>query len=332
MVEIERNPLAMRQGAAAVACIAAAAVAMPVIADRAAAQRNGAETADTVAYETQIGANLFARAEPNARLQLVVARGGDGLRARGSAALIADGDTHALLVEAALRGPLSDAGLEPDKTINPRELRCLSEAIYYEARGESPRGQVAVGEVVMNRVRSGYYPGSICGVVYQGSHRATGCQFTFTCDGSLDRRPRGAAWVKSQQVARQIMMGYTRPVTARATHYHTAAVDPNWSSMLVETGRIGEHVFYRFPNRTERARLVQAAAARREVEEPTLDEAAAPAPITAAIAAAVAGVIAPTAAAETPPAEKPDAVAPPANPARMPVADAGGAVHTDIGA
>lgn len=265
MVEIERNPMAVRQGAAAVACMAAAAVAMPVIAHRAAEQRDGAAEATTVAYQTQVGADLFARAEPSAQLQLVVARGNDGLRARGSAPLVSDGaDTHAMLVQAALRGPLADAAHEaPSSAINQRELNCLSQAVYYEARGESYRGQVAVAEVVMNRTRSGLYPGSICGVVYQGSHRATGCQFTFTCDGSLNRRPRGAAWARSQQVARQVMLGYTRPITARATHYHTAAVDPYWSSSLIETGRVGDHVFYRFPNRAERARLVEAGLIRR---------------------------------------------------------------------
>ncbi|MGE3142691.1 MAG: cell wall hydrolase [Hyphomonadaceae bacterium] len=295
-VEMERNPLVVRQGAAAVACIAAAAVAMPVIAHRAAEQRGGAETAQAVKLETPLGSDLFARAEPAARLELVTMRNGDGLRARGSAPLLSDGaDTHALLVQAALRGPLADtAAATPDKAANARDLRCLSEAVYYEARGESRRGQEAVAEVVMNRVRSGFYPGSVCGVVYQGSARATGCQFTFTCDGSLDRRPRGAAWAEAQSVAREVMLGYARPLTGRATHYHTTAVDPRWSSMLVETGRIGEHIFYRFPNRAERARLLQEAALRAPAAAAAdeIDDAAevegveiAPPPLAAAAAA-----------------------------------------------
>lgn len=256
MVEIERNPMAVRQGAAAVACMAAAAVALPVIAHRAAEQRDGAADVQLASYQTQVESDLFARAEP-ARLVLASQRAEDGLRARGSAAL-SGADTHAMLVQAALRGPLADATPDSDKAINPRELNCMAQAVYYEARGETQRGQVAVAEVVMNRARSGVYPGSICGVVYQGSHRATGCQFTFTCDGSLNRRPRGAAWSRAQSVARQVMLGYTRPITARATHYHTTAVDPYWSSSLIETGRVGDHIFYRFPNRAERARLVEA--------------------------------------------------------------------------
>ncbi len=272
MVEIERNPMAVRQGAAAVACMAAAAVAMPVIAHRAAEQRDGAADVQLASYQTQLGGDLFARAEP-ARLILASERAGDGLRARGVAQL-AGADAHAMLVQAALRGPLADTGVEPDKTISARELGCMAQAVYYEARGETYRGQVAVAEVVMNRARSGVYPGSICGVVYQGSHRATGCQFTFTCDGSLERRPRGAAWARAQQVARQVMLGYTRPITARATHYHTTAVDPYWSSSLIETGRVGDHIFYRFPSRAERARLVEAGLIRRAPRAAIADGAA----------------------------------------------------------
>jgi hypothetical protein len=117
----------------------------------------------------------------------------------------------------------------------------------------------------MNRVRSGYYPNSVCGVVYQGSHRATGCQFTFTCDGSVNHRPRGRAWDRAQRVATAVLMGYTRPVTQGATHYHTHAVNPVWNSGLVETTSVDSHVFYRFPNRSERAYYQEALARRRGV-------------------------------------------------------------------
>ncbi|MES1197096.1 MAG: cell wall hydrolase [Pseudomonadota bacterium] len=282
MVEIEKNPLAVRQGAAAVACIAAAAVAMPVIAHRAAEQRDGAEwAARSSAFQAQQQA-IFA--DPTARVELTAFRLGDGLRARGQAPLLTDGsDTHAMLVQAALRGPLAPSGDAAPVTqqINTRELHCLSEAVYYEARGETYRGQLAVAEVVMNRVKSGLYPRSVCGVVYQGSQRDIGCQFTFTCDGSVDRRPRGGAWERAQHVAVQVMMGYARPITHRATHYHTMAVNPIWSAGLVETGQIGSHVFYRFPNSAERPAALQAlahrraqAAARRELI-PQADEAAA---------------------------------------------------------
>ncbi|MGE0827838.1 MAG: cell wall hydrolase [Hyphomonadaceae bacterium] len=265
MVELERNPMAVRQGAAAVACIAAAAVAMPVISHRAADQREGAEwSARQLAFQAQMQQRAGSDAGPDARIQLASYRTNDGIRARGSAFVVGNGmEGQALLVHAALRGPLAappitnvpDVGAE---ALNQGELRCLSEAIFYEARGESYRGQVAVAQVVMNRVRSKHYPNSICGVVYQGHQRATGCQFTFTCDGSLNRRPRGRAWERAQNIAAQVMLGYTRSVVGGSTHYHTTAVNPVWSAMLVRTTQVGDHLFYRFPSRSERAVLAAA--------------------------------------------------------------------------
>lgn len=268
MVEIERNPLAVRQGAATIMCLAAAAVAMPVISYRAAEQRDGAEWAATSnAFQIEIEQQLLASAEPNARVELTAFRTPDGLRARGGATLFESADARAMMVQAVLRGPsaASDAAAAPapEAAIDARQHACLSQAIYYEARGESQRGQVAVAEVIVNRVRSSAYPSTICGVVYQGSHRATGCQFTFTCDGSLRHRPRGRAWDRAQRVATAVMLGYTRPVTGSATHYHTTAVDPVWSAGLVETTRVGTHIFYRFPNRAERAYYQEALDRRR---------------------------------------------------------------------
>jgi len=267
MVEIDRNPLAVRQGAATIMCLAAAAVAMPVISHRAAEQREGAEWAATsTAFQAELQQQLLA-SEPDARVELTAFRTGDGLRARGTATLFESADARAMMVQAVLRGPSAPVAAEQSQRaepqVDPRQHACLSQAIYYEARGESQRGQVAVAEVVMNRVRSGAYPNSICGVVYQGSHRSTGCQFTFTCDGSLNHRPRGRAWERAQRVATAVMLGYTRPITQGATHYHTHAVNPVWNSGLVETTNVGSHVFYRFPNRSERAYYQEALARRR---------------------------------------------------------------------
>ncbi len=263
MVEIERNPLAVRQGAATIMCLAAAAVAMPVISHRAAEQRDGAEWAATsTAFAAQFEQELLA-----ADVQLTSFRSNDGLRARGTTTLFENPDARAMMVQAVLRGPSSQSATEPttpaEPQVDPRQHACLSQAIYYEARGETQRGQIAVAEVIMNRARSGYYPASICGVVYQGSHRSTGCQFTFTCDGSLNQRPRGRAWDRAQRVATAVMLGYTRPITQGATHYHTHAVNPVWNSGLVETTSIESHVFYRFPNRSERAYYQEALARRR---------------------------------------------------------------------
>lgn len=128
---------------------------------------------------------------------------------------------------------------------------CLSQAIYYEAGHESPQGKMAVAEVIMNRVADHRYPNSVCEVVYQGATRTTGCQFTFTCDGALRRRPDAANWQKSRTVAAHVMMGLYESRTAGATHYHATYVDPIWNVGLVRTRQIGAHIFYRFPRGNE---------------------------------------------------------------------------------
>jgi len=266
MVEIERNPLAVRQGAATIMCIAAAAVAMPVISHRAAEQRDGAEWAVTsTAFQAQFEQNLFVASEPNARIELVASRGPDGLRARGSATVFDTADARAMMLQAVLRGPSAPAEQQrPTETqIDARQHDCLARAVYYEARGETQEGQVAVAEVIMNRTRSRAYPNTICRVVYQGSERSTGCQFTFTCDGSGRHQPRGRAWDRAQRIATAVMLGYNRPMTGGATHYHTTEVNPVWNSGLVPTTRIGVHQFYRFPNRAERAYYQEALERRR---------------------------------------------------------------------
>jgi len=123
---------------------------------------------------------------------------------------------------------------------------CLSEAVYYEARSETRSGQIGVAEVVMNRVISKHYPSSICEVVYQGSKRQTGCQFSFTCDGSMDFAPKGRSWERSQEIATLVLTGMAPKLTGKATHYHTTDVNPPWADTLRYNGQIGSHKFYRF--------------------------------------------------------------------------------------
>ena len=127
------------------------------------------------------------------------------------------------------------------------ELDCLAEAVYYEARSEDTIGQKAVAEVVMNRVHDSRFPKTVCAVVFQGRYRETGCQFTFTCDGSLAHAPYGEAWDRARAVALNVSLGFSKPVTNKATHYHTDYVNPYWKAGLVETAEIGTHIFYRFP-------------------------------------------------------------------------------------
>ena len=129
------------------------------------------------------------------------------------------------------------------------DRRCLAQAIYYEARSERRVGQLAVADVVLNRVKSSVYPDSICGVVFQGSERVTGCQFSFTCDGSMEARLNKRLWKSSQNLSAAVLAGMRVPVTRNATHYHADYVSPPWAKTLTPTATIGTHKFYRFPSK-----------------------------------------------------------------------------------
>ncbi len=126
-----------------------------------------------------------------------------------------------------------------------RSLECLTAAVYYEARSEPLDGQRAVAQVVLNRVRNPAYPNSVCGVVYQGSERRTGCQFTFTCDGSMAYRREPAAWETAQQVAQAALAGSVYAPVGSATNYHADAIQPWWASSLTKVAAIGSQIFYK---------------------------------------------------------------------------------------
>lgn len=137
-----------------------------------------------------------------------------------------------------------------------RELECLTQAVYYEARGESPRGQLAVAQVVMNRVKHPAFPKTVCGVVFQGSARRTGCQFSFTCDGSMRRGQETSAWKRARKVAARVLAGAAVAEVGSATHFHTTAVSPAWGPQMRRVAQVGMHVFYKFNPRG----MMQAAA------------------------------------------------------------------------
>ncbi|MBU2992791.1 cell wall hydrolase [Octadecabacter sp. 1_MG-2023] len=125
------------------------------------------------------------------------------------------------------------------------QWRCLAEALYFEARGESVRGLFAVGEVIMNRVDSHRFPSTLCGVINQGTGRQYACQFTYTCDGAAEVIHEPAAWARVGKVARLLVDGAPRTLTDGATHYHTRAVNPRWARVFPRTTTIGSHHFYR---------------------------------------------------------------------------------------
>ena len=133
-----------------------------------------------------------------------------------------------------------------DDASKARAVDCLAAAQYYEA-GTDTEGQRAVAQVVLNRARHPAYPGNVCGVVFQGSERVTGCQFTFTCDGALARVPPASAWNQARALARAALAGAVYAKVGLATHYHTDWVVPVWSSELEKITNVDTHLFFRWP-------------------------------------------------------------------------------------
>ena len=135
--------------------------------------------------------------------------------------------------------------IRADAVSRMRAIDCLTQAIYYEAASEGLDGGRAVAQVVLNRVRHPAYPNTVCGVVYQGSERSTGCQFTFTCDGSLLRTPSAYLWTRSRMIAQEALAGRVFAPVGLSTHYHADYVLPYWADSLDKMTQIGRHIFYR---------------------------------------------------------------------------------------
>lgn len=140
--------------------------------------------------------------------------------------------------------PFSIANL--DSQTRARALDCLASAVYYEAGNQGEDGESAVAQVILNRVRHPAFPSSVCGVVYQGSTRLTGCQFTFTCDGSLERRPDSDGWARAKRIAEAALNGAVFGPVGLATHYHADYVVPYWASTMAKNAVVGAHLFYRW--------------------------------------------------------------------------------------
>jgi spore germination cell wall hydrolase CwlJ-like protein len=137
----------------------------------------------------------------------------------------------------------------PTSIYSAKEQKCLAEAVYFEARSEPYKGQVAVAQVVLNRVRNPAYPNSICGVVYQNKRMDNACQFSFACDGIRDVVRDRKAWALARKVARDVSFeGVRAPDVGTATHYHAVYVRPDWASVFTKKARIGLHVFYQTRN------------------------------------------------------------------------------------
>jgi spore germination cell wall hydrolase CwlJ-like protein len=139
-----------------------------------------------------------------------------------------------------------------------RAADCMAAAVYYEAGSESLDGQRAVAQVVLNRLRDPVFPKTVCGVVFEGA-QAPGCQFTFTCDGALDRPPSQEGWGRARKVAEAALHGYVMKAVGAATHYHADYVVPAWSPALVKVAVVGQHIFYRWPGGVRPAPKAQVA-------------------------------------------------------------------------
>ena len=208
-----------------------------------------------------LGFNTAAQAEATIRVSLEAKRAVAGFTEGAQAAIVVQGDAakerNALI-------PLSSDPLQQARSFliskapgslgagsgaGPmgNALTCLTQAVYYEAANEPMVGRRAVAQVILNRMRHPAYPKSVCGVVYQGWERTTGCQFSFTCDGSLLRRPATGTWNQAHDVARAALSGYVEPSVGTATFYHADYVLPKWAFTLNKIQQIGAHIFYRFP-------------------------------------------------------------------------------------
>ncbi len=269
MSDIERRQ-AEQKAMGVAACAAVFAVGGPLVSHSADVHKDGE------AYLADIG-----------RLSLQLAEGSEADDAIGVASigasvapvsykLVADAAAERAREEERRRNLFDRASFTPRDLQNAdasrSEIDCLAEAVYYEARSESASGQKAVAEVVLNRVRDSRFPNTVCDVVYQGQYRTTGCQFTFTCDGSKRRAPRGRAWERSRAIALHVSLGLGRSRTGNATHYHTYYVDPYWSAGLVETRVIGSHIFYRYPRTQNEWRMTQVALKARQQHRRALEE------------------------------------------------------------
>jgi spore germination cell wall hydrolase CwlJ-like protein len=134
----------------------------------------------------------------------------------------------------------------PDATGGP-QWKCLSEALYFEARGEDLWGQIAVAEVILNRADSPRFPDNVCGVVRDGTGRRNRCQFSYYCDGKVEAIGNPTAYTRIEKIAAMMIEGRARVLTGGAVFYHTDAVAPSWMHAMYQTTVIGDHIFYRYP-------------------------------------------------------------------------------------
>jgi hypothetical protein len=207
---------------------------------------NVTETVESLDLDVFLVATFDGGAETDPLLQTEVPSALDLLEEVGfdSESIGRDLLSAGVLASAFALPDYSPFGLADDQR---KQRACLAQAIYYEARNQPVLGRLAVADVVLNRVADPRFPDTICRVVFQGQARSYACQFSFACDGSLNRARELGAWQKAQALADIIYRGFRPPLTRFATFYHADYVSPYWASAFNETAVIGDHVFYRPP-------------------------------------------------------------------------------------
>lgn len=273
MTDEEQREIVMR-GATVAACAVAMTVSLPLIGHKQAEKRADADFREQATRLAQMedGGATVRTADHSASLlnhpwlrtvEYTLERDTDASMSRYA---MRDRDGAALQSLISFRAD----HMKRAETIGDEHM-CLAEAVYYESAHEPLDGQLAVAEVIANRVRDHRYPDTVCGVVYQGSTRTTGCQFTFTCDGALSRKPVGQNWERAKKIAAHVMMNLNEERTGGATHYHATYVDPVWNAGLIRTDKIGLHIFYRFPRGAEWAQVRQNWGTRRAEKKKTIE-------------------------------------------------------------
>jgi spore germination cell wall hydrolase CwlJ-like protein len=219
-----------------------------------AARASGGDLSDRSLRQTfdAEGSDLFARHDPGLKQPIAF----DILKGYEQGAPLARWDLPPQSAQTANQAvPVSVEPILPAKPFvfhgdaadRQAALTCLTQAVYYEAGFEPIEGAQAVAQVVLNRVRHPIFPKSVCGVVYQGASLKTGCQFSFACDGSLNKTPAAGAWARAKAVAERALGGYVAKDVGEATHYHTNYVLPWWAPTVTKIAEVGTQIFYRWP-------------------------------------------------------------------------------------
>ena len=266
MTDQEQREVFIRGGMIAV-CAVTASVSLPVISNSQSTLRAEAEyRAEAERFAMFQDAGLAVRTEAHTpalldtpwlrTVEYTLKRDPDSSMSRYA---MRDRDGAALETLASFRA----AEIQRAETIDS-ELMCMAQAVYYESAREPLEGQLAVAEVIANRMADHRYPDTACGVVFQGATRTTGCQFTFTCDGAMRVKPKGENWERAKRIAAHVLMNLNEERTGGATHYHATYVDPIWNSGLIQTNQVGLHIFYRFPRGAEWASVERNFEARKQ--------------------------------------------------------------------